>query len=91
MYCFILSISSEQVAAGAGLIAKLLISIIHLIYKAVLNVLIKDQLMFFIQLIAINMTRTHSNSDSRFIGQLDERLQNEFTKNLFQVIKSVQT
>lgn len=29
--------------------------------------------------------------DSRFIGQLDERLQNEFTKNLFQVIKSVQT
>lgn len=30
-------------------------------------------------------------SDSRFIGQLDERLQNEFTKNLFQVIKSVQT
>lgn len=31
------------------------------------------------------------SSDSRFIGQLDERLQNEFTKNLFQVIKSVQT
>lgn len=29
--------------------------------------------------------------DFCFIGQLDERLQNEFTKSLFQVIKSVQT
>lgn len=37
------------------------------------------------------ITNTQCNSDSRFIGQLDERLQNEFTKNLFQVIKSVQT
>lgn len=41
--------------------------------------------------ITIKMTRRHFSSDSRFIGQLDERLQNEFTKNLFQVIKSVQT
>lgn len=41
--------------------------------------------------ITITMTSRNCSSDSRFIGQLDERLQNEFTKNLFQVIKSVQT